>query len=79
MSDSSEHAEKAAEFYREQTWKLVLERLDEVQREQRAQRLLIEKINQKWAYVYGIAAAVSVIAGLAWQWIMAKMKTLTML
>lgn len=76
MEDLYDSKNRSAEFYREQTWKLVLERMDEIQREQRSQRILIEKINQKWAYVYGIAFGVTVLISAAWQLILVKIKTL---
>ncbi len=79
MNEAEARNERNAEFYRDKTWQLVLERIDEIAREQRSQRQMIEEMNQKWRYVYGMAAGVTIVFSLVWQWVITKLRNVNLL
>lgn len=60
------------EFYKEQTWRLLISKIDSLQEGQEAMVKDIEAIKNKISWIIGIATGVTFIINVLWQWIKVK-------
>ena len=67
----SENGENGG-FYRDKTWELLMEEIREIKSSQKAMAVDIAGIKSKLQWVFGLAAGVTLVVNVIWQWILAK-------
>lgn len=60
------------DFYKKQTFELILEKIEGLERKVDSQGLSIDKVNQKFMYLYGIVTATSFVFSIVVSWVKGK-------
>lgn len=66
--------EDNANFYRDKTWELVMNEIQDVKKELHETNKKLDQLNDRMKYIFGFAAAIGLSANFIWQWILGKIQ-----
>jgi len=61
------------DFYKIQTWKLLMQNIEEIKKMQEEQGKDIQDIKTKISWIIGIATGVTFVVNIGWQWVKSKL------
>lgn len=73
--DLDEHTEKTAEFYREQWVKLLMADIKNIKDNQKTMAADIAAIRSRMAWVFGLAAGMTLVFNVVWQYFLSTLKS----
>lgn len=71
----NENEKMNADFYRDKAWVLLMDEIKAIKEAQKEMAADIDAIKRKMAWVFGMAAGITFIFNVAWQWFTAKIQS----